>query len=110
MVSTGSPWKRHLNVAGTLTFENLYAKHGINEVSNWLADFLPGQRWSGGRGHRITEVYVADAAEMLAIDDLVLLLVIVGVVFPDGQEEFYSVPLGIRNESDPWFTQVSPDV
>lgn len=68
---------------------------GLGDAPTWLAEFIPQQRWFGGRGRELREVTVADAA-VLVRNHLTLVLTLVTVTDASGRKDHYQVPLGVR--------------
>jgi len=76
---------------------DLLARHGLVDAEERLREYLPRQRWFGGREREITGVRVTDVG-MLQDGDPAVLSVIVDVDYADGDPERYHVPVAAQVE------------
>jgi trehalose synthase-fused probable maltokinase len=73
------------------------ARHGLQQAEDRLREYLPRQRWFGGREREITELRVADIGVLRAGEPTVL-SVVVDVAYAEGEGELYHVPLAVQAE------------
>lgn len=64
-------------------------------IEDVLANWLPVQRWFGGKGYGVTSVRVVDAAWLGLVPDTPLAWVLAEVSFADAAPQHYSLWLGI---------------
>jgi maltose alpha-D-glucosyltransferase/alpha-amylase len=76
----------------------LDANNGTVLTQNILPDFLPNQRWFGGKGQRIVSVTLADAAEYRSAGSD-FLIASIDVTLEGGTVQQYLLPLGIAWET-----------
>ncbi|MGI8609497.1 MAG: maltokinase N-terminal cap-like domain-containing protein [Candidatus Dormibacteria bacterium] len=75
----------------------ILSRHGFSDAEERLREFLPRQRWFGGREHGITSLRVTDVG-VLRNGDPTVLSVIVDVEYASGEPERYHVPLALQTE------------
>jgi maltokinase len=73
------------------------------ELQDLLAQWLPQQRWFGGKGRTITDVEIATSAVLheAAEDDVVVRHVVLRVGFEDGGHDRYQLLVGSRTGDIP---------
>jgi maltokinase len=64
-------------------------------LAELVTEWLPGQRWFGGKGRPVTSMRIADDVELLE-GDPALHDVLVEIAYADGDVEHYQVLLGLR--------------
>ena len=76
---------------------DVLSRHGLNDAEDRLREFLPRQRWFGGREREIASIRVADAGVVREGDPTVL-SVVVDVAYQSGDPEQYHVPMAVQAE------------
>jgi len=77
---------------------DLLSRLGVADAEARLREFLPRQRWFGGREREVTAIRVADVG-VLRDGDPVVLSVVVDVEYAEGDPEQYHVPLAVQSEA-----------
>jgi maltokinase len=67
-------------------------------LAELVTEWLPGQRWFGGKGRPVTSMRVADDVSLLE-GDPALHDVIVEIAYADGDVEHYQVLVGLRRDN-----------
>jgi maltokinase len=75
-------------------------------LAELVTDWLPGQRWFGGKGRPVTSMSIEDDIQLLD-GDPALHDVLVQIAYVDGDHEHYQVLVGLRHEN-PERTEQSP--
>ena len=76
---------------------DVLSRHGLNDAEERLREFLPRQRWFGGREREINAVRVADVG-VLREGDPTVLSIVVDVEYLAGEPEQYHVPVAVQAE------------
>lgn len=76
---------------------DLLARHGLADAEARLREYLPRQRWFGGRDRDLVGLRVADVG-VLQEGDPTVLSVIVDVEYAEGDPERYHVPIAAQVE------------
>ena len=76
---------------------DLLARHGLADAETRLREYLPRQRWFGGRERDLVGLRVVDVG-MLQEGDPAVLSVIVDVDYAEGEPERYHVPVAAQVE------------
>ena len=74
---------------------DVLSRLGLHDAEERLREFMPRQRWFGGREREIKGVHVSDAG-ILREGDPAVLSVVVDVEYADGETEQYHVPMAIQ--------------
>jgi maltokinase len=67
-------------------------------LAELVTDWLPGQRWFGGKGRPVTSMHIQDDVQLLD-GDPALHDVLIDITYADGDLEHYQVLVGLRHES-----------
>lgn len=76
---------------------DLLSRHGLRDAEARLREFLPRQRWFGGREREVHSLRVRDVG-VIREGDPAVLSVIVDVEYVDGESERYHVPVAVQEE------------
>jgi trehalose synthase-fused probable maltokinase len=75
----------------------MLARHGLDQAEARLREYLPRQRWFGGRQRDIANLSIADVGTLQEGDPAVL-SVIVDVHYAEGPPDRYHVPIAAQSE------------
>jgi maltokinase len=76
---------------------DLLSRHGLQDAEQRLREFLPRQRWFGGRAREVRSLRVSDVG-VIREGDPAVLSVIVDVEYAEGDAERYHVPVAVQAE------------
>jgi maltokinase len=76
---------------------DLLSRYGLHDAEQRLREFLPRQRWFGGRERQVRSLRVSDAG-VIREGDPAVLSVIVDVEYAEGELERYHVPVAMQSE------------
>ncbi|HKR99806.1 MAG TPA: hypothetical protein VJU79_09850, partial [Candidatus Dormibacteraeota bacterium] len=73
---------------------------GLDGLTDALGSYIAAQRWSGGRGGRVSDVDFVDAATIIDADDCSIVFSVVHARVGDRELRF-ALPVGMRHAGDP---------
>lgn len=86
-----------------MTAVELLESYGLARGEDRLREYLPRQRWFGGRERELRALHIVDVG-VLQADDPAVLSVLAEVTYADGEPELYHVPVAVQAEGaeDVW--------